>query len=233
MSELKQLFQDRRVVLGLGGALALLLGLGIALGISARNHKPAEPPPASQAGLVVETGKADDGKLDPARPLRCFVGGQFVGELTLAQCAKKNGVATGALDVGVDSSGQLAAADQAGTTLTPLPPPETGPSSAPVINEPPAQSTPSNPMEHAPAAQAANAPCWRYAGGSWSRVGQTTQAACVSTLYNGVCQKGGALYGRWGEQTLRLVPGRVEVSPDNRTFHVLMEQGAGCTIPAG
>jgi hypothetical protein len=64
-------------------------------------------------------------------------------------------------------------------------------------------------------------------------VGQTTQGACVATLYNGVCQKGGALYGRWGEQTLRLVPGRVEVSPDNRSFHVLTEQGPGCTVPAG
>ena len=40
------------------------------------------------------------------------MGGSFVGEITLAECAKKNGVATGALDVGVDETGALAAADQ-------------------------------------------------------------------------------------------------------------------------
>ena len=94
--------------------------------MSGHDKKPTEEPPASRAGLIVETGRADDTKLDPARPLRCFVGGAFVGEITLAECAKKNGVATGALDVGVDETGALAAADQAGMVLTPLPPTPTG-----------------------------------------------------------------------------------------------------------
>ena len=235
MEELRKLLSDRRVVAAVGGVLVLLLGMGIALGITMRGHKPPEPPPAAQGGLVVETGKADDGKLDPARPLRCFVGGQFAGEMTLAECAKKNGVATGQLDVGVDSNGQLAAADQAGTTLAPLPPPETGPASAPVINDSPAPTpTPSVATpEHSVAAVGPTGPCWRYAGGDWRRIGETQESACVATLYNGVCLKNGAAYGRWSELTLRLVPGRVEVSPDNRTFHVLMEQGPGCSIPAG
>ena len=97
------LMQDRRAVLVIGGGLAIVLGAGIAVGIMMRDHGSNAPPPASQAGLVVETG-TDDQALDPARPLRCFVGGQFVGMATLADCANKNGVATRALDVGVDST---------------------------------------------------------------------------------------------------------------------------------
>ena len=45
-------------------------------------------------------------------------------------------------------------------------------------------------------------------------------------------QQGAATYGRWGEETLRLVPRRVEVSDDNRTFRTLVEQGANCSTPA-
>ena len=115
-----------------GGAFALLAGLGIAIGLGVKGRgEKVPPPPASQGGLVVETVNPDDGRMDPARPLRCFVAGQFVGEITLAECARKNGVATGSLDVGVDEAGNLAAADQAGTMLTPLPPVEVAPKPAP------------------------------------------------------------------------------------------------------
>ena len=49
----------------------------------------------------------------------------------------------------------------------------------------------------------------------------------------GRCVKPGeAAYGRWGEETLRLVPRRVEASSDNRTFRPLVDQGANCTTPA-
>ena len=37
--------------------------------------------------------------MDATHPLRCFVAGQFAGEMTLAACAKRNGVSTDALDV--------------------------------------------------------------------------------------------------------------------------------------
>lgn len=151
--------KDRRIILGGGAALALVAGLGIAVALmSGHDKKPAEDPPASRAGLIVETGRADDTKLDPARPLRCFVGGAFVGEITLAECAKKNGVATGALDVGVDETGALAAADQAGMVLTPLPPTPTD--TAPPATAPTATTTPAT-----PSSASANAPlaaCWRY-----------------------------------------------------------------------
>lgn len=228
------IFNDRRIVLALiGGALALLAGLGIAIGMvsKTRGEKHAAPP-ASQGGLVVETTAADDGGIDPARPLRCFVAGQYVGEVTLAQCAQKNGVATGALDVGVDSSGNLAAADQAGTVLTPLPPVQTEPvlAQAPAAAAAPsAASTPAAPAAGGPAGT-----CWRYSGAAWSKLpSEMSLGACVQALFAGHCERsGGATYGRWMAQTLRLVPGKVEVSGDNRSFRTLVEQGPGCAIPS-
>ncbi|MET3667133.1 hypothetical protein [Caulobacter sp. 1776] len=224
--------KDRRIILAGGAALALLAGLGIAVALmTGHDKKPDEAPPASRAGLIVETGRDDDSKLDPARPLRCFVGGTFVGEITLAECAKKNGVATGALDVGVDETGALAAADQAGTVLTPLPP-------TPTVTAP-AATTPSSPASPStPTSASANAPlgaCWRYAGNEWRRLpGDITLNACAQQLFGGRCERsGGATYGRWGEETLRLVPGRVEISSDNRSFHTAFDQGPNCSIPNG
>ena len=221
--------KDRRIVLALiGGALALLAGLGIAVGLMGR-HKDDKtaPPPAAQAGLVVEARSTNEGKLDPKALLRCFVAGQFVGELALADCAKRNGGATGALDVGVDPSGNLAAAGQAGTVLTPLPPPQATPGEgAPTLSVPAA--TPAAAQLVAPAGA-----CWRYASGEWRKLPQDLGlSACAQTLFAGRCERpGGATYGRWMGETLRLVPGRIEVSNDNRSFRTLVEQGAGCAVP--
>jgi hypothetical protein len=222
-----ELLKDRRVLLGGGAALALLAGLGIALLVMHGNKSPTDAPPASRSGLVVETGRPDDNKLDANRPLRCFVGGQFVGETTLAECAKKNGVATGALDVGVDETGALAAADQAGTVLTPLPPP----AETPTVSAPAA--TPTAP---APVAVSGTplAVCQRYAGGEWRKLpGEITLNACAQQISGGKCEKpGGASYGRWGSETLRVVPGRVESSSDDRTFHSIIELGSSCSVPS-
>ncbi|MDO9471954.1 MAG: hypothetical protein Q7J28_02785 [Caulobacter sp.] len=216
-------FKDRRIVLAVGGGVALLLGILIAVTIMRGSKAPAEPPPASQGGLVVETGRDDDTRLDPARPIRCFVAGQFAGEITLTECAQRNGVATGALDVGVDETGALAAADAAGTILAPLPPKPIAPApvqTAPTASSEPAQPAPSGSM------------CWRYSGGGWSQAGSMDLNSCVQTLFAGQCEKrGGATYGRWGEQTLRLVRDKVEISQDNRRFRTLVEQGANCSIP--
>lgn len=222
-----ELLKDRRVLLAaIGAAVALAAGLGGAT-LLARGPRDASPPPASQGGLVVETRDPDEGRLDPARPLRCFVAGQYVGEVTLAECAQRNGVATGSLDVGLDESGALAAADQAGTVLTPLPPETVTPigPAAPVDAAPPA-----------PAAGAGGGPaavCWSYAGGRWRELpNEMPLGACVQTLFAGRCERpGGATYGRWGQQTLRLVAGRVEASNDNRSFRTLVEQGPNCSIP--
>jgi len=222
-------FKDRKTLFVLGGgAIALLAGLIIAGAmLAAQRREPTQPPPASSAGLVIDSSGPEDGRMDPAKPLRCFVAGQFVGELTLADCAKRNGVATDALDVGLDETGALAAADQAGAVLTPLPPAADAPEA--VTDGAVAGGTP----------LPVNAPvggCLRYDQGKWARLpGDVSLNACVQALFAGRCERpGGATYGRWMQQTLRLVPGRVEVSADNHSFRTLADQGAGCAItPVG
>jgi hypothetical protein len=173
---------------------------------------------------VIDSADATASRMDSTKPLRCFVAGQAVGEMTLAECAKRNGVSTDALDVGVDRTGALAAAEPAGAVLTPLPPPQ-------------AKSEDEGPVEAAPAPaplpQVISGPpsvCWRYAEGQWRKLPtDMTLGACVQTLFAGRCERAGeAAYGRWAQQTLRLAPGRVEISADNHSFRPLMDQ-PGCT----
>lgn len=213
-----------------GALVALVVGVGAAM-LLRSGPRSTEPPPASHAGLVVETGRADDTAVDPARQIRCFVAGQFVGELTLATCAQRNGVATGALDVGMDQSGALAGSSGTGTAFVPLPPPQVSPAPHHAAPDP-------IPLDQDPAAQTAHADapvqaCWRYAGGWRRQPGDVGLDACVQSLFAGRCESaGGASYGRWGNQTLRLVPGRVEISNDNRAFQTLVDQGDNCSLPA-
>lgn len=209
----------------IGAALALAAGLGCALLLLVLGRPGQGPPPALEGGLVVESGPRAEARLAPGTPLRCYVGGQFVGDLPLEDCARRNGVASGALDVGVDASGALGAG-ASGSALTPLPP---DPQPRPVeVLRPPE----SPPAATAQAAAAQVAACWRHGGGDWRRLpGDMTQAACIQALFAGRCERPGeASYGRWGVQTLRLVPGRVEISGDNRTFRPLLEQGANCSF---
>jgi len=214
------------VIVG-GAVLVVLIAGSAALLFRARDHGPATPPPASAAGLVVETGKTDDAKLDSKKSLRCFVAGQFEGVETLADCARKNGVATEALDVGIDQTGALAAAGgQAGASLTPLPPPASAASSA--------DAQPETTPAVAPSPRAPVADCLRYAGSAWRKVGSAMPLnACVQALYSGHCARPDeANYGRWGDSALRLVPHRVEMSDDNRSFRTVVEQiDDGCVIP--
>jgi hypothetical protein len=81
-------------------------------------------------------------------------------------------------------------------------------------------------------AAAPTAPCGRR-DSDWRRLPTDLSLnACVQALFAGRCEKpGGATYGRWGEETLRLVPRRVEASADNRTFRPLVDQGPNCTTP--
>lgn len=210
------LFSSRRAVVFIGMGLALTAGLAIAAFLLSNDPGPKEPPPASQGGLVVETGRDDDIKLDARRPLRCFVSGRLIGELPLSECARRNGVATGALDVGLDSSGALAAAQGASAEITPLPPQG-------------ADQTAGGDEAAKPPTQAVKSACWRYGGADWTRLPDPlTLEGCVEALYSGVCERGPPAYGRWGERTLRLVEGRVEVSPDNRNFRPLRAAAPGC-----
>lgn len=222
--------KDRRIVLVLAGAaVALLAGLAIAWTLVAQHRgETTPPPPASRAGLVIDSAGGGDARMDSTTQLRCFVAGQFVGEMTLAACAKRNGVSTDALDVGLDPSGALAAADQAGAMITPLPP------AASKADE----AAPVEPASAPAAPQVANGPlgaCQRYAEGQWHRMpGEVALGACVQALFAGRCERAGeAAYGRWAQQTLRLAPGRVEISGDNRNFRLLMEQPGCPAAPPG
>lgn len=209
-----------------GGVAALAAGLGAAWLLIGDGGPSDEPPPAAEGGLVIDATGPDDGPAEPGKQLRCFVQGQFVGELSLTACAQRNGVATDALDVGLDETGALAAADQAGAMLTPLPPVEA---------DPPVEVDSALPPDDADEAQPASYPdaCWRHGGGRWRRVSSDTDLnSCVQTLFAGRCEKAnGASYGRFGQQTLRLVAGKVEVSDDNRSFRTLATQSGDCAIP--
>jgi hypothetical protein len=211
-----------RLRLALGGALVALIAGGLIAYALSHGHRgePTAAPPASHGGLVIDSSGAGLGKIDAAKPLRCFVDGKFVGDLTLKDCAQRNGVATDALDVGLESTGALAAS-QTGVTVTPLPPVTAAtPGTAPAASS--------------RAAAPVLAVCWRYGDSQWRQLpSETTLNGCAQALFAGRCEApGGASYGRWGQQTLRLTPGRVEISADNHSFRTLAEQGPGCSIPA-
>ena len=225
--------KDGRTRLALGGAVvALLAGLAIAWALVAQHRgEKVAPPPASQSGLIIDSsGETPAARPSPAKTLRCFVAGQYVGDLALADCAKRNGVATDALDVGLDQTGALAAANQAGAMITPLPPQQ---SAVPV--KPEAEGAPDTVPPTATATSGAGPvdACWRYTSGQWRRVTPDMPlAACAQAVFAGRCERAGdAAYGRWGQQTLRLTPGRIETSADNRNFRPFMDQ-PGCP-PAG
>lgn len=214
-------FQDRRVLAVAGAALALVAGVAIAT-VFVKRDPPAPADGQARTGLQVEMSETQ--RLDPSRPLRCFVGGQLVGMATLADCARRNGVTAQALDVGLDESGALAA----GGELAPLQPLENA--TAPAETAAPVETAASPP----PAAQAGDGECLRYAADGWRVIGggATSLNACVQQLFEGRCQRPGeAIYGRWGSQTLRLTGTRVESSLNNRDFTTLVEQGANCSLP--
>lgn len=211
----------------LGAALALAAGVWGAFHLSASHRGARTAPPASQGGLVIDTTAAENGRIDPALPLRCFVRGQFVGDLALADCARRNGVATDALDVGLDQAGVMAATDPFGIDPA-SPPAPSGDAGALAAQTPPVI----DPAE-AGLPDASLQACLRHSAGRWRRTPADMDLnTCVQLLFNGRCERpDGAAYGRWGQQTLRLVPGRVEISDDNKTFQTLVAQGANCSIP--
>jgi hypothetical protein len=227
-----EFLKDRRVIAIGGAGVALVLGVALAWLIFSRSRPSSEPPPASQGGLVVVSGRDDDAKLDPKRPLRCFVNGQFVGELPLAVCAQRNGVATGSLDVGLDPSGALAAAANATSSgLTPLPS-QAPPQSLPVTE----QGGSTNAARAGGLADGGGGQaCWRWQTGGWRRLPTPLpMQACVQTLFAGRCPgPDETFYGRWGDQTLRLMGGRVEVSSNNRDFSGLIDPWPPCAAQPG
>ena len=217
--------KERRTVVIASIGLALLAGLGIAAFLAIRGAGPADVAPPSQGGLIVQTGRDDDIKLDPRRPLRCFVNGQLVGKFTLGECARRNGVASGALDVGLDPTGALAAANGASGQITPLPP---GARSD-------AGGEQTGPAVPGVAVTTAAAPCWLYVDARWSRLPRDLPlAACIEAVYPDRCARAdGPVYGRWGDSTLRLLEGRIEISANNRDFRLLADRAAACDPSRG
>ena len=219
-----------RKILVIGAALAVVFAVALGLVFAGGRDKSPEPPPASKGGLTVDL--ADAPSLEPTRELRCFVNGQFVGMATLAVCAQRNGLATDALDVGIDETGNLAAAPTAAFA----PPPVAPPAELTVAETPAATPAPAQPSQPSPLpapTQASGTPCLRHIGSEWRTISTGgSQAACVQALFSGTCvSPGQAVYGRYGEVTLRLVPRRVEQSNDNRRFRTLVEQDRTCQFP--
>ena len=227
--------REPRVVAALGGGAALMVVVVVGALLVAHHRGAHVPEGASEGALQVEPGKTT--AAGASASLRCFVGGQMVGEMPLEDCAQRNGVSSQALDVG-------------------LPPPPPAPEAAPA---PQADGGPEvadvERRSYAPLAHPAPAPitvapqparataddgggdgrgqCLRYAGGDWRAAprGAGSLKACVHALYDGRCVRpGDGLYGRYGALTLRLVPGRVEIASDNRNFRPLVGQTADCGI---
>ncbi|WIY70389.1 hypothetical protein KB221_05010 [Aquidulcibacter paucihalophilus] len=216
--------QDNRLLIAIGAGLAVVAAVVIALIFSAGRERNPAPPPAAQGGLTVDV--ADAPELNTTRELRCFVDGQYIGLATLSDCARRNGVATDALDVGIDETGALAAAPTAAFA----PPPSAPPIELTEAEQPPL----TEPQPDEPSVQpASGSACLRHTGSDWrSLSGNMSLNACVQALYSGTCVRPGeALYGRWGDVTLRLVPRRVEQSNDNSRFRTLAEQDRSCTFP--
>jgi hypothetical protein len=242
------LFQDRRALAGIGAVAAVVLAVGAALFLS-RSPKPDEAGSATPVessnitgstagGLKVEMGKAP--KVESDTSVRCFVKGQFVGMQTAADCAQKNGVAPGALDVGLDQSGAIAAGG-GDTRLAPLADANAvadarsdksdDSDDAAATTDASADPTEPGPRSYA---DAAPAQCRRYVAGGWRPAGDGVGLdACVHTLFDGRCPPPGqVIYGHWGGLTLRSSPGRIDVSQNNRDFRPLAPQyPADCSIP--
>ena len=217
---------DNRIIIVIGAGLAVLAAVVAALMFGSGREPSSEAPPAARGGLTVSV--ADAPGLEPTRALRCFVDGQFVGMATLTECAQRNGLATDALDVGLDESGNLAAAPTAAFAPPPSVPEIDITHLDPMLPE----DLPAEPSRTV-VRQASGSACLRHTGSDWRTLSSNMSLnGCVQALYAGTCVRpGDAQYGRWGETTLRLVPRRVEQSDDNSRFRVLADQDRDCQFP--
>jgi len=229
--------KDRRVVAAVGGGGAVLLALLFGV-FALHGHKSDTDDGASKpaaGALQVEQGAADSSSM-ATRPLRCFVNGQFIGMAPVAECAKKNGVAAQALDVGLDpATGQVTAASGSlAPQVQPMPAPAPDQGDQTDATLPPATAPGVSAASAAPSAPAPVGDCLKFAQDGWHKVGAgVSLGQCARTLFDGHCAApGAAQYGRWATNTLRLAQGRVDISPDNRTFRPLIPQNPqDCSLP--
>ena len=194
------------LIASLGALTAVVLGVLVALGVFKSDPKDDTPPPAAEGGLQIELAQTDVGPIVPRRPLRCFVEGRFVGEMTMGQCAERNGVAAQALDVGLDQTGALAA------VVSAAPPPATAeiPVGPEVVATPAVDAVPAPPIA---APSAPTGACIRLVGSEQRPLGEAlTLETCIQVLFSGRCPNpGDAYYGRWNGQSVRLVQGGTEI----------------------
>jgi hypothetical protein len=226
---------DNRVILAIGAGLAIVAAIVLAL-VFGGNREAAAPGLAADQRGGLQVDLADAPALEPTRQLRCFVDGQFIGMATLTDCAQRNGLATDALDVGLDEEGNLAAAPTASFAPPPALPDaqtaglgeDTGPDGRALPDMSAGQPQPQPGVE-----RASGSACLRFTGSEWRQIAADMSVnQCVQALYAGTCVRpGDAQYGRHGNLTLRLVPRRVEQSSDNSRFRILAEQDRNCQFP--
>ncbi|MBA3812801.1 MAG: hypothetical protein H0X27_14365, partial [Caulobacteraceae bacterium] len=82
-------------------AIAVVVGLALVGWLGVRRHHIPSTPQAAH-GLTIRQRYAVS-SIRLVRPLPCYVNGRPVGQLLLRDCARRNGVATGPLDVGLDT----------------------------------------------------------------------------------------------------------------------------------
>ena len=215
------LTRDRRALL-IGGAAVGAVAVMIVVAIAAlRAGDDAPPAEAAGPGLVVQRGVEAAQTLDPAALLKCYVNGKLVGEMRVADCAARNGVATGQLEVGVAKAPDGAPVNAVAADLPPPPPP-------------PIDIAAQDQLAPGADPDAENGrPCWSHDGGAWSRApGGMDLDACVQFLFAGQCLRpGGVAYGMWGDRTLRLTGDRVEMAGSGGGFRALPDQPALCGAP--
>ena len=230
-----QLPSDNRVIIAIGVGLAILAAVVLALMFSGGREPATKAPETEEGPGGLQVDLADAPSLEPTRELRCFVDGQFVGMATLSDCAQRNGLATDALDVGLDETGALAAAPTASFAPPPALPSavETVENTLPYDDTALPEKPQSQPQQQPRVERASGAPCLRFTGSDWRELGQMSLGQCVQALYSGTCVRpGDAQYGRHGALTLRLVPRRVEQSNDNSRFRILADQDRSCQFPS-
>ena len=210
-----------------GGAVALVLLVVLGLWLLGGHPAPTEAEAETGGGLQIELAQTEVGNIDPSRPLRCFVEGRFVGELTVSACAERNGVPTGQIDVGVDDTGALAAV----VSTAPPPPPVDPLATAPDLPPPPVvDALPDIPV---PAPTGPTGECLRFASGEWRGLGEALPLeTCVQVLFAGRCPRPGeAHYGRWNGQSLRLVQGGVEIAAGGGYRPLISQDPQTCMFP--
>ena len=223
--------QKRVLWLGAGGLLAVAIAIGFAMMLSS-SHKEDKRMNEQPTGLQFNVSDTS-ASMDSKKPLRCYVNGAEVGDMTLEQCAQKNGVAAQKLDVGLDDNGNMTAAPTGSLAPVPTAPTSAAANAKPQVDAAQAADNGEVVPDTKPLAAGPVAACLRFNGGEWNKLSDgLTLGQCAQLLYDGRCvSPGSAQYGRWGEKTLRLVPHRVEQSDDNSSFRTLVDQGQGCQVP--